>query len=385
MKIGIVEVMPHGHYTLVQSICSIFTSCDKNEVFIFTNSKGAGILRPAIASFKKATVVEMRDESLASFLSKIKSYKIERLYITTLEKYFRIFYTVDFGRPVHLVIHNTDEWINVTYRYRIHHLISEFSFSTRYAYVLKRMILYPRWRKKIITGILKASGKLVVLNHFIKKELTNYIESDRIEVIPFSVFDKNLVDNSVSNKKIRICIPGVLSRTRRNYFAVFNIIEKNIDLFKQSIELDLLGGITSCDYDKEIITFAERLIEKGAVIQFSKTAFIPIEEFNKRLASSDIILGNINVLVDKYSSYGKTKETGVIFTMIHAAKPGIIISGYPIPDELLTSTITFSSYKELESIIKDLISDQNKLRILKENAKTNSLHYEPSRIYQSIK
>jgi hypothetical protein len=363
MKIGIVEIMPQGHYTLVHSICNIFSSQEDNEIYIFTHAHGAKLLQPVKrGNEKRITIITQQHESLELFLDTIKLYRLDRIYVTTLEKYYKTFNSTNFGCPVHLFIHNLDEWVQVTYGYRIYHLINEFSLSLQYAYTLKRMILYPRWRKKILKTILDNNGKVVVLNSILKKELMQYIDKVKIEVIPFSVYDQCIADNSAGNQKIRICIPGILSTARRNYDAVFNILERNIELFKGTVELDLLGGVNSAKYGNNIINAAEKLIAKGMVIYYTKTPFISIEDYDKRLACADIILGNLKIKIDKYSSYGKTKETGVIFVMIHAAKPGLIIAGYPIPEELQSSTIVFSSYNELAEIMKTLVEDRNKIQ-----------------------
>jgi hypothetical protein len=45
MKIAILEIAPHGHYTYVESIAQIFTADDNNQVVIFTNERGQNALK----------------------------------------------------------------------------------------------------------------------------------------------------------------------------------------------------------------------------------------------------------------------------------------------------------------------------------------------------
>jgi hypothetical protein len=386
MRIGVIEIMPIGHYTLVDSIIRIFTSTAENNVYLFANSNGQAALRDLLQENKSevTSIVRSDGEAISVFLSKVQSYKLTRVYIVTPEKYLAEICHTNFGAPLYTFIHNIDEWFNSSFKYRLYHLVHEFIFSTKYLYVIKRVFIFPYWRKKILSKTFSSGGKIVVLNSILKNEAAKFIESHKIEVIPFSVFDCSLNDLSIKNNKLRICIPGVVSSIRRDYHSVFSIIENNADYFKDRIELDLLGTISAAENGCKIVEEAEKLISRGMTIHLYKSAYIPLKDYDDLLAKSDIILGNMNIQIDAYSAYGKTKDTGIPYTMIKAAKPGMIKSGFTMFNELLSSTMFFADYSDLEGLFKKLIDQPRIVESLKKEALINSRHFDPSVIYKQL-
>ena len=386
MRIGIIEIMPIGHYTLVDSIIRIFTSTAENTVYLFTHSDGQTVLQNLLQENKGrvTSVVKSDNEAISIFLSKVQSYKLDRVYIVTPEKYFAEIYRTNFGTSLYTFIHNIDEWFNSSFLYRSYHLVHEFKFSLVYIYVLKRTFLFPYWRKKILSKTFSSGGKIVVLNSFLKSEASKFVESHKIEVIPFSVFDRNLPDLSIKNKKLRICIPGIISAIRRDYHSVFSIVEKNADYFRDRIELDLLGTISVAENGNNIVEDAEKLISRGVTIHLYKSTYIPLKEYDEFLAKADIILGNMRIQIDAYSAYGKTKDSGIPYTMIRAAKPGIMKSGFAMFNELLSSTVFFTDYSDLEDLFKKLVDQPRIVTTLKKEAVKNSHYFDPSVIYKQL-
>ncbi|MBK7501081.1 MAG: hypothetical protein IPI19_18905 [Ignavibacteriales bacterium] len=122
----------------------------------------------------------------------------------------------------------------------------------------------------------------------------------------------------------------------------------------------------------------------GIKVAYFTQDYIPLEIFDKELANSDIVLGNIKLNIDKYSKYGKTKETGIPFTMIRAAKPGVLPQNYPSLKELESSTIRFSDSDSLTEILTDLISKNSIILKLKSEALKNSLKFHPAKLYQDL-
>jgi hypothetical protein len=92
----------------------------------------------------------------------------------------------------------------------------------------------------------------------------------------------------------------------------------------------------------------------------------------------------MNVIVDKFSSYGKTKESGIVYTMIRCAKPGILPSQYPILTEIKSSTLTFNSYNDLKAILYNISNKRERLDELLIEAKKNSLYFAPSCLLKTI-
>jgi hypothetical protein len=386
MKIGILEIMPKGHYTLVDSVARIFASDGKNEVYILTHQEGKEVLDPLLSRIgDNVRILSMKpDQSINSFLKQISSLKLDRLYIATLEKYFSEINSCNFNCQIYLFIHNIDSWFQVKLFYRLYNFFKNFSLSPKIIYVLKTSFVYPSFKNKIISKVYNSGGKFVVLNKILKTELARFVNKDLIEVIPFSVYDESLKDQSGSNSLLHICIPGLISFIRRDYISVFKLIENDIEYFKNKIELDLLGGISTAEEGEKIIEYADKLISKGIKITYYKKYLVPLFEFDQQLTQADIILGNMHIVLNKFSKYGKTKESGIIFTMIRSAKPGILPEGYSLIDELNSSSIIFKDYEDLNNIIRDLIQNPSRLEKLKEKALENSKKFKPKILLKNL-
>lgn len=385
MKIGILEIMPQGHYTLVDSVARIFGSSTNNEIFIFVNSDDENQINHLLKLNMYLQIISKnKNESLPEFFSKIIKAKLDVLYIITLEKYFNEVLKINFNCQVNLFIHNIDEWFQNYFLDSISFLVQNFSFEKKFFYHLKTKLLYPHLKRQLIKKLQKINHSFVVLNKNLKIELSKFVNENYIEVIPFSVYDSNLKDNSIQNKLIRVCIPGMISQFRRDYFSLLKLLESDIEFYRKNFEFDLLGGISVHDLGNEIIEASDKLIKLGMNIIYYNNQLVPVNEFDIQLSKADIILGNMNVVLSKQSSYGKTKDSGIIFTMIRAAKPGILPKEYLLIDELKSSTLIFDNYKHLDEILRELYFNKNKLLNLKQEAKKNSHQFEPKNIYESI-
>ncbi len=385
MKIGILEIMPVGHYTLVDSVARIFASDEQNKVYIFTQTEGAEVLAPIVKELRNVEIFSLKEnQSIKDFFCEISAHNLDRLYIITLEKYFPDIYSFNFNCPIHLFIHNIDSWFQANLNYSFYNFFKHFSLSPKIIYYFKTSFIYPIQRKKIISKVYESGGKFVVLNSIIKKELSKFVKNDLIDVIPFSVYNRNLEDNSTNNKIPRVCIPGLLSFTRRDYISLFNILENDLEFFKERIEIDLLGGISYTEQGEKIIEKAEKLISKGMKIIYYNKKFVPLSEFDHQLTKADIILGNMHVIQNKFSKYGKTKESGIIFTMIRCGKPGILPADYALINELKTSTIVFKDYDDLDKILRDLIQNPRRIGELKKEALNNSNKFVPDVLLNNL-
>ena len=377
--------MPKGHFTLVDSVARIYASDPVNEIYIFTNRNGEGELKKLAEEFReRIKIITLETIPIPDFLNDINKYGVQKIYITTIDKYYKDFLNFIRQNRVNLFVHDIDAWFAAGFLFKIYTILRYFSFTPKLVYTIKISLIYPYYRKKIISAVREKEGKFVVLTSLIKEELKKYVNADFIEIIPFSVFLKKNRGKESENDILSVTIPGYVSQIRRDYFSVLEMIEKNLDLFKNNICFEFLGGIEETGQGREIIRYAKKLIDKGVKIILYEKERIPVEEFDSRLLSTDIILGNINIRVNKYSVYGKTKDSGVIFTMIRCAKPGIILAGYEVIQELKTSSISYKNYNELKEILVDLVVNPDKLRQLKNEAFKNSLKYEPSILYNNL-
>ncbi len=151
--------------------------------------------------------------------------------------------------------------------------------------------------------------------------------------------------------------------------------------------MDFLGGVQWGNHLNDprlILEKIDHLNRDGFSIIVHNVKFIPPLEYDRELSISDIILGNMNVVLNKYSEYGKTKETGLPFAMIKAAKPGILPDNYPVPGEICTSTLLYHSFEDLGRILAGLINDRQSVKDLQEKALINSKHFSPEIIYNQL-
>jgi hypothetical protein len=208
------------------------------------------------------------------------------------------------------------------------------------------------------------------------------------EVIPFSVFDPKLAKTATpSEMRLRICVPGMLSQYRRDYKGLLDLIENKLGKYRDYFIFDLLGGIPDgnpADNPSFILSRVEVLKKKGFAFIIHNFSFIPPLEYDRELAKADIILGNMNVTLTRFSEYGRTKETGIPFAMIRAAKPGIVPASYQIAEELRSSTIFYQDNEDLAGILEDVISDRKKVEELQTKALVNSGKFTPESVYRKL-
>jgi hypothetical protein len=384
MKIGIIELMPKGHYTLVETVARIFLSDPANEVKLIINSQGAEHLSSLFNEFpglKKEIYANYEDFNNRRDHSEY----FDRIYIITLDREYKEILTLGAKLNLYIFIHNIDLWFNSSVKYKFYNIFINLNSASLFLYSIKNYFLYASHRSKIIGQIITGRGKFVVLNHKLKDELGKYISPQKIEVIPFSVFRNKQEKRHSLNKKIRICIPGLLSQRRRNYLSLFELISANQEILKDKVEWDLLGGL-SYEESKEniLIPRIEALKASGNDIHFYQTDYIETDIFVKNLSKADVILGNMNVELNKYSKYGKTKDTGIIYNMIAAAKPGLLPADYDLIEELQSSAMTYKDDQDLLTKIMLLINKPDILQTLNKSALANSQKFTPQAIYGSL-
>jgi hypothetical protein len=392
MRVGITEIMETGHVVLAETLCKIFCSDSKNQVSLFTIKVHAENLKYLTEKYpNQSIIVKLSQQNEENFLKEIGSTSFDRLYIVTLNRFFRPFSRWQVKSRVFLVVHNLDEWFYISLfqniRKFIYSVISNPHFKLL-IYFIKVHFIYPADKKQILKIIHQTNGCVVVLSESIRKEVNNLNINVPVEVVPFSVFDPSLVNIDMGiNKPLRICIPGILSQYRRNYLGLLDIVEKQLGSYKNRFIIDFLGGIQSDNLlndSKPILERIERLNRDGFSIIMHPVNFIPPVEYDKELSLADIILGNMNVVLNKFSEYGKTKETGLPFAMIKAAKPGILPDNYPFPKEIGSSILLYHDFQDLGRILINLINDRQSVIVLKKEALVNSKKFTPEIIYNQL-
>jgi len=386
MIVGLIEIMPLGHYTLVDSISRIYLSNEANKVVLFINEKGSENALALQKEFGERLIIKIKkeEESVERFLEKINQEKLDAAYIVTLEKYFTEIEKVKFSFPIYFVVHNLEAWFSLSLKTSFYNFLSGIRAGRNIPYLIKSNFIFPFQKKKLLQKFIASDSTFVVLNSFLKEELKKKSNLKKVISLPFSVYLPSLQNKQIIKSKIRITIPGIVDSTRRDYISVLNILEQEKESFKNSIELELLGPLKSNESNKEISKKIQELNRNGVTVISYPDQYIPMEEYDTKLVQADLILGNLNVAVNKYSTYGKTKESGTAFAMIRVAKPGLLPLAYQTMDELKSSTINFKSYDDLKNILLDLVKDKERLKTLTVEAQKNAEMFSPEKIYKEL-
>jgi hypothetical protein len=384
MKIAILELMDQGHFTLVESIIEIFLSDKKNLITVYGNAQGFQNIK-SIDNDRLTKNIINSPKSKLEILKEINQLSFDKIIITTLDKYLVDFSKMHFNSPTYLFIHNINLWFEKSNLYSKIRLFITDSLNNKsnFKYLIKYHLIYPIYYNKIKQNIIKSNGKFCVLNNNMRQSLNKFIDNKFIIEIPFSIYNSSNCSKK-ENKLLTIALPGMVSKVRRDYLSIFEQIEKNEVFYRENISFILLGGISKLENGNEIIQKAEELNSRNQNLILFNKEFVNIDEFDAFLNKSDLILSNLHVKINSSTIYGETKESGVMFSMIKFAIPGISPLQYKIMKELETSILKFKDYDELTTILKDLIINPNKIEDLKNNAIKNSLNFAPEKIYNQI-
>ena len=185
-------------------------------------------------------------------------------------------------------------------------------------------------------------------------------------------------DNSISNTKLRLCVPGIVSNIRRDYDSLFRILLANAEKLKDKITVDLLGYIP--EEELHLVETIKTLQGLGIDIIYY-LEFVFGEKYDRPLSQADIILGNLRVEKNSLQKYGQTKESGTVYNMVRGAKPGLLPKNYPLDEEFHVSSVLFKDYEHLGEIILQLVNDSAKIDFLKQEAKISSEKFSPTSLY----
>jgi hypothetical protein len=389
MNIALLEIAPHGHYVYVESIARIFAADPSNKITIFTDERGRKLLQ-YLDNEQISLVVKSDTEGVDIFFQRIKNY--DKLVVVTLESYTRELYAIaqafektDFNCPIYYVLHNFDLWFQQSFFDKIRNVLYFTTSLKTLPYWFKVYFKYNRIHTKLIQKIKYSNGRFVTMSSPLAKELARYVGAENVAVLPFSVFDGQLPDKSADNKRLRICLAGQVSAVRRDYFSILKILEQDTEgSLRDAFDWDFLGKVSTEEGGQTIVAAAKPLIDKGYSIRIYQE-FLSMEDYDEQLSHADIVLGNLILQQSATARYGKSKETGVIFTMIKAAKVGLLPADYPLEPALKSSVLTFDNYDEGIKILLELSQNKEKLNELKAEALVNSKKFTPLSILGKLK
>jgi hypothetical protein len=286
-------------------------------------------------------------------------------------------------------VHQCEEWYNDNFSRAINTLVPSLKNkdqNRKYSRIIARAIVdylvYRPLRKKMLTQFAQNYQlKIIVHSQGQKEALLEYGCKLPIIVFPFAIYE-GMADASQTNQMLRICIPGVITQAKRDYLGVFQILQENASKLCDRIDLYLLGYIT--DREKKEMGAAISDLKAAGYQVYYHDDFVYGEEFDRAIANCDLLLNNQFISKNSTEVYGKTKESGMIFNMLRAAKPGLLPKEYSVSPEFNDCTLFFDSYSHLIELIQKVLDNPQLLQQLKVSAKELSVSYSPTNLYSRL-
>jgi hypothetical protein len=385
-KIGIIEVCEPNHYSAINGLMKTYAVEPTNQIYIFTMNKIAKALRENGLRDNIHLIEWDEKEPLADFLKRIEEYQFDRVHYSTILNFYKEFLNfTPKTTEIYFHVHNIDDWFNDS----LGRLWKVFAFNwknnpeNKPAYKLigrfaLEAFLYKNYREKLIKKVNRYKYQYIVHSSGQKQFMSKFVPAEKITIFPFAIYEY-LQDGSGENKKLRVCIPGIASNSRRDYDSLFKVLLEKVDLLKDKMVLDLLGFIPKNE-ENEIVPPIKSLISKGLeVLHYFE--FVYGERYDNLLSQCDILLNNQKVNKSPSQIYGVTKESGMLFNMIRGCKPGVLPSAYPVDQEFHASAIFFDDYEQLGNLLVDLVNHPEKLQAMKSHAAGLSEKYSPKSLY----
>ncbi|WP_442794348.1 hypothetical protein [Pelobium manganitolerans] len=384
MKIAIVEICELNHYSAVKALALTYACDSKNQVTVYT-LPSFGVFK-SLQNEDRISIIEKKaSQSTASFLKQINQFGYDVLHINTLSKYHQQFSAINWKSLV-LTIHNSEVWFDNApnkqfqlLKYRLKHNVGGLKqrLYLPIKYFLKGLSKHNH-RQQMLAHINKNQQKVLVYSQSQKHFLSAYLPASQIVVFPFSVRE-NYKDLSKDNSKLRVCIPGSVDNHRRDYDGLFAMLKNKHAQFAGKLCIDLLGYIPA---NSQALLAKIKELELLGIDFVYNTTFIDEDSFDRRLYSADIILGNLKASLNTQSKYGQTKETGVVFNMIKAGKPGIFPRTYELDPDIAPFCLTYGD--NLNDVLINFIKNPAELEALKTQAEFVTRAYQPVNLYPKL-
>ncbi len=390
MLIGIIEVSEPNHYSAVNGLLKTYASNLNNEVIVYTLPSIQKALEENGLPNNSSLVVLKRGQSLKKLLGDLEKIAFDRIHICTIfDNYLEFSQFKPLTKEVFFHVHQCEEWYKDDFSRAINTLVPSLKNKDQnraYWRIMARAavdyLIYKPIRKKMLAQYEQNYRlQLIVHSEGQKEALLEYSCKSPITVFPFAIYE-GMEDNSQSNELLTICIPGVITQAKRDYLGLFKALQQNSQTLSDRIYLDLLGYVS--DREKESMGRAiANLINSGYKVHY-RDSFVYGQEFDRAIANCDLLLNNQFISKNSTEVYGKTKESGMIFNMLRAAKPGILPKEYNVASEFQDCSLFFDSYPHLIEIITEVLDNPAQLKQLKAAAKELSVSYLPQNLYSKL-
>ncbi|HVK47225.1 MAG TPA: hypothetical protein VM488_05275 [Pseudobacter sp.] len=359
MRIGIFET---DHFEVSHTLIRLF-QLPGNQLTIFTEPFSWHQFRqmPDIAHQEHRWMIKKEGQSKASFIfqlyREVKQQKIELLYLGTVTDNF-IFYAWLVKALPHVRILLTIHDINSYFHYQ-----ENGSLRRRLRNIGKRRLV-------------KVVEEFSVINSTMVDYLQSLLPAGKsVRHIPGSFFDEeNYVPPPASLEPIQLVVPGSVDSRRRDYNAVFGLLdscrEQQLD-----IVVTLLGGF----YQEPGMRLMKRVLEYAAQypnLRWFEETVVPQPVFDEVMQAAHFVLAPsvISTVISDgvREEYGVSMSSGNISDIVRYARPAIIPAALVTGPEISHIAIRYQSVKEIPEQLKLLRDHPDKYLAIQQRALAGS-------------
>ena len=358
MKVGILELHNY-HYDVIDSLCKIF----EENLEVLYNNKDILKIIPNKEKIKEIKVLNtISFKSIFKIIKEINKSEIDYIILGTNQNYL-IFYLIIFlfcNKRIIMTMHN----INVYFKCKK-------SLKGIIKFLIRKIML------------IRCYG-INVLGETLKKELEKKNLNKKILNFPVRIYDPYNIkkDNYMEKSRLVISVPGSFELKRRDYETLYKaciLLNEN----KNHITLNFLGKI---DKKSEKENKLLNKFKKVADVYYSEN-FIDEQIFKEKILESDLLI-NPSVYETFYDGikeyYGKTKQSGGIYTQIEFAKVGITPSYIEVEPQLESSTLMYKTEEDLYKVISKFNNEKEFRKFLVNEARKNSEKYTLDNIKRNL-
>jgi hypothetical protein len=385
MKIAILEICASTHYTLTNALIKTYRTNPENSIVVYTNEFIAKVIQESGAHEDTTFIIFDENKPVTPFLKDIENIQFDRLHICTIAKYFNEFahFNPDI-KELFFHVHDIDMWFDTSvksaFKNSIYNIIHYPDKAREIARFAREIWVRNPARGKIMGHIQKMNPYYIVLSSRQKGYLSQYVDNNKVIAFP-SIINEGIKKPQLQGThkdKIRICIPGIVTDTRRDYSGLFKILESILPQIKGKLVFDFLGFVERRELN--LLQKLQNLEKKGLDVIYS-VEFVDAVTFDESLDKADILLNNQKVTVSHTGKYGLTKESGLLFNIVRGAKPAIFPAEYAVDKEFEDAIIYYNGTQELTDIILGLAHKTLPLEKYKNRAAEISYEYTPQNLY----
>ena len=389
MKIAILEICASTHYTLTNALIKTYSTDPNNQIVVYTSAFIAKVIEDGGISEQTRLVVFDPQIKAEDFLNALADTPFDRLHICTIADKFKAFRQFKpHVRTVFFHVHDVDMWfqssLSNALKNAIYNIIHYPDKVRELGRLGREVLVRNPARIAILNNLLRENLYFVVLSHRQKEYLSRFVAENKIIAFP-TLINENTANTASQNneaiRKIRICIPGMVTDTRRDYTGLFKILENILPQIKGKLIFDFLGFVEKREL--HLLQKLQNLERMGLDVLYSAD-FVDAVTFDVSLGKADILLNNQKVTVSYTGKYGLTKESGLLFNIVRGAKPAIFPAAYAVDAEFEDVLMYYNSDAELTNLLMGLANGTISIESHKTKAAALALNYTPKNLYKRL-